>query len=322
MGQYMPWLAEAARLTGYPVTEMRGWRGHNHGPMAEHIYGVVCHHTAGAEPPRSSDFPTIGVVRDGRAGLPGPLAQLGLGFSGRIYVISDGLAYHAGTGSWRGVAGNSRMIGIEAEDSGDGDWTAEQLDAYPRLVAALHTYLGTDAGWCCGHKEWTPRKIDPAGIHMPDFRGGVAHYLANPHLIRRGQEDDMFTDADRKLLQRVHHEATLFLLNRRAPGNDKERDTVLGFAASAEGRAARIERYTLRLGEVLDGLAATLADRDGIDPEVIRTAVKAGATEAITDVVLPELRTVVTEVLGADNETQADAIVDALATRLHGQEQT
>lgn len=186
MGQYLPWLADAARLTGYPVTEMRGWRGHNHGPMADHIYGTICHHTAGAEPPRTSDFPTINVVRNGRAGLPGPLSQYGLGFSGRIYVISDGLAYHAGSGGWRGVSGNSRMIGIEAEDSGDGDWTPEQLDCYPRLVAAIQDYLNSDAGWVCGHKEWTRRKIDPAGIHMPDFRGTVAGYLRTPALLRRG----------------------------------------------------------------------------------------------------------------------------------------
>lgn len=186
MGQYLWWLADAARMTGYPVTEMRGWRGHNHGPMAGHVYGTVCHHTAGAEPPRSSDFPSINVVRNGRAGLPGPLSQYGLGFSGRIYVISDGLAYHAGSGGWRGVSGNSRMIGIEAEDSGDGDWTSEQLDCYSRLVAAIQDYLGEAQGWVCGHKEWTDRKIDPAGIHMPDFRGEVAHYLNNPHLLRRG----------------------------------------------------------------------------------------------------------------------------------------
>jgi hypothetical protein len=192
--QYLPWLVNAARATGYPVVELRGWRGHNHGPMADHVYGVVCHHTAGPDPypGARNDFPSINVVRNGRIGLPGPLSQLGLGWHGTIYIVSDGLAYHAGTGSWRGITGNSRMIGIEAEDAGDGDWSAPQRDCYPRLVASLLDWLGQEqhnGGWTCGHKEWAPRrKIDPAGIDMGGFRGEVHHYLRNPNLLRKGSQ--------------------------------------------------------------------------------------------------------------------------------------
>lgn len=192
MAQHLPWLADAARLTGYPVVELVGWRGHNHGPMADHIFGTMCHHTAGPDPypGASNDFPSIGIVRNGRPGLPGPLAQYGLGWNGTVYIVSDGLAYHAGEGSWRGVSGNSRFLGIEAEDAGDGDWTPAQLDAYPRLAAAIQDYLGQDAGWVCAHREYAPRrKIDPAGIDMPAFRGAVDVYLANPHLLRRSEVD-------------------------------------------------------------------------------------------------------------------------------------
>lgn len=186
MGQWMPWLANAARLTGYPVTEVPGWQHRGHGPMASFIYGTVCHHTAGPEPATGSDYPSLRVVRDGRPGLPGPLAHVGLGYSGRIYVIAAGLAYHAGAGSWRKAKGNSQMVGIEAEDSGDGDWTREQLDCYPRLVAAIQDYLNQGADWVCGHKEWAPhRKIDPAGIDMNSFRRTVADYLARPETISR-----------------------------------------------------------------------------------------------------------------------------------------
>lgn len=204
MGQYLPWLKDCVRSTGLPWVDL-GYIGHNHGPMADHIYGTICHHTAGPDPypGARNDFPSVGIVRNGRAGLPGPLAQLGLGWNGTVYLISDGLSYHGGRGSWRGVSGNSRWIGIEAEDAGDGDWSPPQLEAYPVLAAALCDWLNVDAGWTCGHKEYAPaRKIDPAGIDMDHFRAEVARLLAN------GYGDDMFSDADRALLHTVVNQLT------------------------------------------------------------------------------------------------------------------
>lgn len=180
-------LATVARETGYPVVEVPNWSTHGHAGMANHVGGITIHHTAGPEPERTaSNYPSLGVVRNGRPGLPGPLAHYGIGFNGTIYVIAAGLAYHAGSGGWRGLVGNSTVIGIEAEDSGDGDWQAAQLDVYPRLCAALCRFLGIGAGMVHGHKEWTPRKIDPAGINMVSFRRTVQSYLDRPHLIRRG----------------------------------------------------------------------------------------------------------------------------------------
>ena len=201
MGRYLPWLADCARSTGLPVVELVNWRNHHHGPMANHIYGTMCHHTGGPDPRpgATNDFPSIGIVRNGRPGLAGPLAQYGLGWNGTVYVIAGGLAYHGGTGSYRNVSGNSRWIGIEAEDAGDGDWSPPQLAAYPRLVAAIQRWLGQDAGWVCAHREYAPgRKIDPAGIDMGRFRIDVARYLQGTH-----EEDDMTPEQDR-LLREVH----------------------------------------------------------------------------------------------------------------------
>lgn len=181
-------LATIARETGAKVVEVPGWTRRGHGGLGNYVGAVVAHHTAGPEPERtSSNYPSLRVVRDGRAGLPGPLSQYGIGFDGTIYVIAAGLAYHAGSGGWRGCRGNSQAIGIEAEDGGDGDWLPAQLDVYPRLCAVICQFLGVDAGAVCAHREWAgPRKIDPAGIHMPGFRQTVAGYLAAPHTIRLG----------------------------------------------------------------------------------------------------------------------------------------
>lgn len=179
-------LATVARETGYPVVEVPGWTSHYHAALANHVGIIVWHHTAGPEPEQTkSNYPSLNVVRNGRTGLPGPLSQYGIGFDGTIYVISAGLCYHAGRGSWNGISGNASSIGIEAEDSGDGDWTDAQWDCYPRLAAALSRFLGIGAGSNCGHKEWTPTKIDPAGIDMGWARGKVQHYLDNPHQINK-----------------------------------------------------------------------------------------------------------------------------------------
>ncbi|MBN9108557.1 MAG: N-acetylmuramoyl-L-alanine amidase [Pseudonocardia sp.] len=186
MSLMVAWLADAARLTGYPVAEVSGWRNRGHGGMTA-VEGVVCHHTAG---PRTGEYPSLQVVRDGRSDLPGPLANLGIGRSGTVYVFAAGLAYHAGASTWAGFSDlNYRFLGIEAESAGTGDWTPEQVDCYPRLVAALLYYMRRNADRACAHRECaTPkgRKIDPTGIDMGAFRARVADLLADPlHRIPR-----------------------------------------------------------------------------------------------------------------------------------------
>lgn len=176
---YIPWLADAARLTGYPVVEVDGWRTRGHGQMVA-VEGVVAHHTAG---PASGDFPSLRVVRDGHSSLSGPLSHLGLGRTGTIHVIAAGLCYHAGQSAWAGYTSlNSRFIGIEAESVGTrDDWTDEQRDCYPRLCAALLHFMRRPASRLAGHKEVAPkRKIDPAFWDMGAMRARVAHLLEDP----------------------------------------------------------------------------------------------------------------------------------------------
>lgn len=197
------WLADALRAGGCRVDEgiVPDWqrRGHTDGGFSP--IGVLGHHTAG---PASGDYPSLGTVRDGRPGLPGPLANLGLTRSGVWFPVAAGRAWHAGAGSCRWVPGNDgngHLIGIEAESSGRGDWTPAQLEAYPRGVAALLRDLGVGADRFIGHKEWAPgRKTDPAGWpgDMNGFRATVARIL-------NGDNDDMpLSDDDlRKVYQAV-----------------------------------------------------------------------------------------------------------------------
>jgi hypothetical protein len=165
-------LDRAVARSGLDVVEVPGWRTRGHGSLTS-VESITCHHTA-TSAAASGDYPTLGIVRDGRSDLPGPLSQLGLGRSGTVYIIASGVAFHAGATheSWMD---NWHAIGIEAEHPGVGVWPTVQYDAYARLCAALCDHYGVPTARVLGHKEVatpTGRKVDP-NFDMPAFRGLV-----------------------------------------------------------------------------------------------------------------------------------------------------
>jgi|SRR5688572_11917565 len=180
----LTWLPDVLMEAGLRVSLVDGWENRGHGDMGQ-VFGVICHHTAVSNPQRQN-MPTLRSLRDGRrasanlSALPGPLAQLGLGRDGTYFVVAAGKAIHAGPGSFRTVSGNSRFIGIEAENEGslgDFPWPAVQVEAYHRGVAAILKHLGKDASFCCGHKEYAPdRKPDP-NLNMTVFREAVTGFI-------------------------------------------------------------------------------------------------------------------------------------------------
>ena len=178
MAYKLIWLADVLRKAGLKVEEVAGWQSRGRGDMGE-VKGVLLHHTAGA---KSGNMPSLNVVQKGRADLPGPLAQLGLGRDGTFYIIAAGKCSHAGGGAWRGItAGNTNFIGIEAENTGlpNDPWPDVQIDAYRRGVAAILNHIERGAEWCAGHKEYAlpkGRKSDPS-FNMDAFRESVAELL-------------------------------------------------------------------------------------------------------------------------------------------------
>ncbi|PZG02905.1 peptidoglycan recognition protein family protein [Nonomuraea aridisoli] len=167
---YLTQLADVARRTGHPVTEVSGWKRRGHGPQPE-VQGIVCHHTAG--PAGGGDYPSLGVVRDGRPGLDGPLSHFGLGRSGRIYVIAAGRCWHNAP-STSPRHDNSSSLGIEAENNGRQPWPQVQLDAYRSLCAELCREFGLPAARVRAHREVNTSKPDPHSIDMTEFRAAVA----------------------------------------------------------------------------------------------------------------------------------------------------
>lgn len=174
------WLPDVLRQANLKVAEVDGWKTRGRGDMGD-VAGIICHHTAG---PKVGNMPSLKTLTIGRPDLAGPLAQLGLGRDGTYYVIAAGRCNHAGAGNWQGVTyGNSRFIGIEAENAGvsiDEPWPSIQMDAYKCGVAAVLRYLGLSELSCAGHKEFaTPkgRKSDPL-FDMNDFRRDVGGYMS------------------------------------------------------------------------------------------------------------------------------------------------
>ncbi len=170
---YLNDLAETLRSAGLTVVEVSRWQRRNHGPM-DKVNTITCHHTAG---PRMGDAPSLPVVRDGRPGLDGPLAQIFLARNGVVYIISNGLCWHAGVSLDRAFE-NPRAIGIEAEAQGTGspaDWPPVQVQAYELLCAALMHRYGLGVADVRGHKETAKpkgRKSDPS-FDMKAFRQRV-----------------------------------------------------------------------------------------------------------------------------------------------------
>ena len=168
-------LVDVLKDAGLKVKEERGWKSRGHGSM-KGFHGILLHHTAGA---KTGNFPSLNVVKNGRPGLGGPLANLGLARDGTWYAIASGKAWHAGRGSydWKNdnvkiKSGNDYLIGIEAENTGvsnDHPWPEEQVNSYVKGVAALLNHLNLESDRAIGHKEWTSRKIDPS-FDMDKFR--------------------------------------------------------------------------------------------------------------------------------------------------------
>lgn len=171
----LTWLSSVLESAGLKVAMEPGWESRGRGDVGK-IFGVICHHTAGAT---NGNMPSLRLLKEGRSDLAGPLCQLGLGRDGTYYVVAAGRANHAGKGIWQGIAnGNSNFIGIEAENTGltSDPWPDIQMEAYHHGVAAILSHIGQGPEFCAGHGEYAlpkGRKNDPS-FPMNAFRMSVA----------------------------------------------------------------------------------------------------------------------------------------------------
>ena len=183
-------LPDLLRAWGVKVEEFTGWRGRGQGDFGA-IWGTIAHHTGDNNTP-------VSIIAYGHSALRGLLSQIHLARNGVATITGAGVAYHAGMGSWPGIATNGAnqvTIGIEAVSNGTTPWPREQYDAYVRICAAISWYLGHSSLRVIGHKEWAGEhgKWDPGGIDMSAFRRDVQHLIDNPPFMPR---EDTVMSAD------------------------------------------------------------------------------------------------------------------------------
>lgn len=113
--------------------------------------GIIDHHDASSV--KSGEWGALGIIRDGRAGIPGPLSQFQIArcHDGipRLAVVASGRANHAGKGGPMTIAGtviprdagNAYLYGAEAANDGLGEpytWAAHYAhDALFRTVCEI-----------------------------------------------------------------------------------------------------------------------------------------------------------------------------------------
>lgn len=173
-------LPRALARFGVPYVEVPGWQGRGSGSLNGQV--AVGHHVGGA--------PGLITVINGRSDLPGPLAQVNEDLDGVAHIVASGIANHAGgpgNGPWRGFAGNTFLVGLEADNWPDYHWDERQLWGYWGIMASFLWLMGKDASWACGHKEIAVppgRKIDPdfrtPAITMDGMRAAIQDRLDFP----------------------------------------------------------------------------------------------------------------------------------------------
>lgn len=170
-------LADRMRRTQLKVVEIADWRTRGSATFAP--VGSVDHDTVGA---RTGNIPSLGIIINGRSDLAGPLYEVVVARDLTVYVVAAGRANHAGTGGWRGLAGNSTVWGVALENVGTDDEpiTGAQWDALARVHAEL-ARGAYDVRNVCQHFEWAPtRKVDAWRADPAGFRSRVQHYLDHP----------------------------------------------------------------------------------------------------------------------------------------------
>lgn len=184
----------AARETGVSVVAGPDWTTAGHGSTPGRLLGTMWHDTV--TPYTWSDANLARLLRQGYTGLPGPIANIGIGSTGNILLVAAGRAYHAGSGSWSGIpSGNLNTVGIEVQNPGTVPWRAKQLEVVRSFVYYLHDELNLPASRSIGHKEWAPsRKRDPHSVDMPAERRRLEARLQS-----QGGDDDLTPEQDRML---------------------------------------------------------------------------------------------------------------------------
>jgi hypothetical protein len=172
------WLPDVLKSAGLPVVVLEG-AGSRGGSDGIANPGVVWHHTVTGTNWTTSSVNNL-LAYKGNATTPPPLCNVGVERDGTHYIVSTGVANHAGAGGWNGLAGNRSMIGFELFNAGTAaePFPLAQLDSVRRATAAILFHVKRPSSFLCAHKEWAPaRKSDPHSLDMDWERSYITSIL-------------------------------------------------------------------------------------------------------------------------------------------------
>lgn len=146
-------------------------------------------------------------------------------------------AWHAGAGSWRGIADmNTASIGIELCNRGDAPFPQGQMDALKGLLRAVMARWAIPQENVIGHSDLAPeRKCDPGRLFdwadlaqdgLAVYRGGAETALSFDQAARQFGYDEFAPDAILEAFrQRFRPEA-------HGPLCEADREVMAGLAAT------------------------------------------------------------------------------------------
>jgi hypothetical protein len=156
------WLARELRAAGLKVVEVQGWenRGRPASTGSFNPRGPITNHHTGTKTSASRPMPTLQTLIRGRSDLPGPLAQVGVGYDGTVYVIAAGRANHAGRVGKSGVAGmpngadgNALAIGDEIDTNGTQVMPKVQRDSVATVNAVVIRHYDRGTSYVHRHQD-------------------------------------------------------------------------------------------------------------------------------------------------------------------------
>jgi hypothetical protein len=287
-------LAEVLRDADLTVVELPGWKARGHGPMTD-VRGVTCHHTGSGR--GTGATLGLGVVKDGRPGLLGPLAHLYLNREGTFYTVAAGLCWHAGISRSSSYT-NGHRIGIEALAAGDGwsqDWPEVQMAAYARGCAALAEHYRFKVSEVRGHKETCApvgRKIDPT-FGMTEFRNRVGNVdLSNP--IKKQEVPEMEWDDKITLTEPDARNMSQPGYNKRKTGDKLSVGYMIKWGGPGLyrllGRVDALTAQNAGLATQIKALTAAVNAMAAGSPDAVRSAFSAGVTELKAELAAIDVR--------------------------------
>lgn len=277
------WLPGVLRASGVAVVEEPGWRTRRNTDGGYAPRGLMWHHDASAVGPSPN---AVGVIKFGRAGLRGALAQVWVDYFGAWHLCAAGRAWHAGIGSGWGVIprndGNTYSIGIETDLTTGEPCPPRLYESLVRGSAAICRHTGWNpANALCGHKEFAPgRKPDPASIDMHRARAAVARMIANPS--KPTGDDEMSAKEVAEIQASI---SNLFYAAINGTRPDKKTPNGLGtrqLAAQNTQLAAQIAALQSAVGALVNNDPAVPFDAEAFQKRIEDAAAEA-ARSALAD---------------------------------------